>query len=161
MANRTYSSPLVALVSLGLALLAASCDSAVQKQNEAQVQQNQQQIEQMQHEIAALKAQQSYQPPPPPGSCDRGVMTKAARQGGQKYADGDFSRALGYYQDSLAACPGNPRAELNLGRTYEALKDRQQAILHYQRAASSTDPGEQAAITEAKAALNRLSRASE
>jgi tetratricopeptide (TPR) repeat protein len=83
-------------------------------------------------------------------------MAQATRQGGDKFAAGDFPGALGYYQDALAACPGNARAELNLGRAYEALNDKGQAMAHYQSAASSTDPGESAAETEAHNAIDRL-----
>ncbi len=140
-----------------VALMAASCQSAALQANQTQVEQQQQQIEQMQKEIAALKAQQSYQTPqPPPGSCDRDVMARATRQGGEKYASGDFPKALGYYQDALTACPGDARAELNVGRAYEALNDRDQALAYYQRAASSGDPTEKDAETEAHTALDRL-----
>src|SRR5579885_3635007 len=132
------------------ALAAASCQSAA-------LQANQTQIEQQQGEIATLKAQQSYATPmPPPGSCDRDVMAKATRQGGEKYASGDYSKALGYYQDALSACPGDARAELNVGRAYEALNDREHALDYYQRAASSGDPAEKDAETEAHADLVRL-----
>jgi len=83
-------------------------------------------------------------------------MTQATRQGGDKFAAGDFPGALGYYQDALAACPGNPRAELNVGRAYEALNDKGQALAHYQNAASSSDPAESAAETDAHSAMDRL-----
>ena len=140
-----------------LAMFVAACDSAAQKANEAQVTTQQQQIEQMQKEIAELKAQQSYQTPqPPPGSCDREVMAQATRQGGEKYAAGDFIKALGYYQDALTACPGDARAELNVGRAYEAEGNRDQAVTYYQMAASSGDPTEKAAEQDAHIALDRL-----
>ncbi len=139
------------------ALAAASCQSAALQANQTQIEQQQEQIEQMQREIATLKAQQSYATPmPPPGSCDRDVMAKATRQGGEKYASGDYSKALGYYQDALSACPGDARAELNVGRAYEALNDREHALDYYQRAASSGDPAEKDAETEAHADLDRL-----
>jgi len=140
-----------------LVLSAAACESAALKANQEQVQQNQQQLEQQAKEIAELKSQQGYQTPPPaPGSCDRDVMTRATHDGGDNYASGDFSKALGYYQDALTACPGNARAELNVGRAYEALNDRQQALTHYQQAASSGDPGDAAAVQEAHTAVERL-----
>src|SRR5581483_414056 len=88
----------IVLSVLLFALGAAGCQSAALEANQAQIEQQQQQIEQMQKEIASLKAQQSYATPmPPPGSCDHDVMAKATRQGGEKYAAGDFSKALGYY----------------------------------------------------------------
>ena len=83
-------------------------------------------------------------------------MGQATRQGGDRFAAGDFPGALGYYQDALAACPGNARAELNLGRAYEALNDKGQAMAQYQSAASSGDPAESAAETEAHNAIDRL-----
>jgi tetratricopeptide (TPR) repeat protein len=141
----------------GLALALVACQSAALQANQAQVEQQQKQIEQMQQQIEEMKAQNgSRTSPPPSGSCDHEVMAQATRQGGDKFAAGDFSGALGYYQDALAACPGNARAELNLGRAYEALNDKGQAMAHYQSAASSSDPGESAAETEAHNAIERL-----
>jgi len=145
--------PLLVLIVLSF----AGCQSAALQANQEQVQQNQNQIEQMQKEIAELKAQQTYRTPQPlPNSCDRDVLARATRQGGDNYASGDFSKALGYYQDALMACPGNPRAELNVGRAYEALNDRQQALNYYQQAAASGDPTETDAEKEAHTAVDRL-----
>jgi tetratricopeptide (TPR) repeat protein len=152
-------SPSLTLItsSVGLALTLVACQSAALLANQAQVEQQQKQIEQMQQQIEEMKAQNgSRTSPPPSGSCDHEVMAQATRQGGDKFAAGDFSGALGYYQDALAACPGNARAELNLGRAYEALNDKGQAMAHYQNAASSGDPGESAAETEAHNAIDRL-----
>lgn len=144
-------------VSVALVLAASGCQSAALEANQQQVQQQQQQIEDMQRQIAELKTQQTYRTPQPlPGSCDRDVLARATRQGGDNYASGDFSKALGYYQDALTACPGNPRAELNVGRAYEALNDRQQALSYYQQAASSGDPTETAAENEAHTAVDKL-----
>jgi tetratricopeptide (TPR) repeat protein len=151
--NRRALTPILALIVLS----AVACDSAALKADQEQVQQNQQQIEAQSKEIAELKAQQGYQAAPPmPGGCDREVMARATRQGGDDYASGDFSKALGYYQDALTACPGNARAELNVGRAYEALNDPQQALTHYQQAASSGDPTETAAEQEAHTDVTRL-----
>ena len=145
------------LLCFGLALGAAACQSAALEANQQQVQQQQEQIEEMQKQIAELKSQQTYRTPQPlPGSCDRDVMARATRQGGDNYASGDFSKALGYYQDALTACPGNARAELNVGRAYEALTDRQQALTYYQQAAASGDPTEIDAEKEAHTAVDRL-----
>jgi tetratricopeptide (TPR) repeat protein len=136
----------------------AACQSAALQANQTQVQQQQEQIEQMQKEIAELKSQQTYRTPEPlPSSCDRDVLARATRQAGDNYTSGDFSKALGYYQDALTACPRNPRAELNVGRAYEALNNREQALVHYQQAASSGDPTERAAEAEAHLAVDRLS----
>jgi tetratricopeptide (TPR) repeat protein len=139
-----------------VALTLAACQSAALQANQAQVEQQQKQIEQMQEQIEEIKAQNGAHTSAPSGSCDQDVMAQATRQGGDKFAAGDFPGALGYYQDALAACPGNPRAELNLGRAYEALNDKGQAMAHYQSAASSTDPAESAAETEAHNAMGRL-----
>ncbi|MDE3158056.1 MAG: hypothetical protein KGM92_04735 [Acidobacteriota bacterium] len=140
-----------------MALALAACQSAALQANQAQVEQQQKQIEQMQQQIEEIKAQgASRTPSSPSGSCDHDVMAQATRQGGDKFAAGDFHGALGYYQDALAACPGNARAELNVGRAYEALNDKGQAMAHYQSAASSSDPGESGAETEAHNAIDRL-----
>jgi len=134
-----------------------ACQSAALQANQAQVEQQQKQIEQMQQQIEEMKAQNgSRTSAPPSGSCDHDVMAQATRQGGDKFAAGDFPGALGYYQDALAACPGNARAELNVGRAYEALNDKGQAMAHYQSAASSSDREESAAETEAHNAIDRL-----
>jgi tetratricopeptide (TPR) repeat protein len=156
MTRRTPSLALITSLA-GVALTLVACQSAALQANQAQVEQQQKQIEQMQEQIEEIKAQNgSRTSPPPSGSCDHGVMAQATRQGGDKFAVGDFPGALGYYQDALAACPGNPRAELNIGRAYEALNDKGRAMAHYQSAASSSDPRESAAETEAHNAMDRL-----
>jgi tetratricopeptide (TPR) repeat protein len=147
----------LAAILCSIVLISASCQSAALQADQNTVQQNQEEIERMQRQIEDLKAQQTYRTPqPPPGSCDRDVLARATRQGGENYSSGDFDKALGYYQDALTACPGNPRAELNLGRAYEALHDRGQALNYYQQAASSGDPTEKAAEAEAHTAVDRL-----
>jgi tetratricopeptide (TPR) repeat protein len=139
------------------ALTLVACQSAAVQANQAQVEQQQKQIEQMQQQIEEMKVQNSSRTSAPPsGACDHDVMAQATRQGGDKFAAGDFPGALGYYQDALAACPCNARAELNVGRAYEALNDKGQAMTHYQSAASSSDPVESAAETEAHNAIDRL-----
>lgn len=156
MTCRSPSLPLIPLF-VWVTLTLVACQSAALQANQAQVEQQQKQIEQMQEQIEEIKAQNaSHTSPPASGSCDHNVMAQATRQGGDKFAAGDFSGALGYYQDALAACPGNARAELNVGRAYEALNDKGQAMAHYQSAASSGDPGESAAETEAHNAIARL-----
>ena len=145
-----------------VALTLVACQSAALQANQAQVEQQQKQIEQMQEQIEEIKAQNgSHTSSAASGSCDHDVMSQATRQGGDKFAAGDFPGALGYYHDALAACPGNARAELNLGRAYEALNDTGQALAHYQSAASSTDPGESAAETEAHHAIGHLGGSSQ
>jgi len=83
-------------------------------------------------------------------------MAEATRHGGDKLASGDFTHAIGYYQDALTACPNNPRAELNLAHAYEAAGNRSAAIDHFRDAAHSTDPSESSAEEEARNALVRL-----
>jgi tetratricopeptide (TPR) repeat protein len=156
MTCRSLSLPLITLF-VWVTLTLVACQSAALQANQAQVEQQQRQIEQMQEQIEEIKAQNaSHTSPPASGSCDHDVMAQATRQGGDKFAAGDFSGALGYYHDALTACPGNARAELNVGRAYEALNDKGQAMAHYQSAASSSDPGESAAETEAHKAIDRL-----
>jgi len=155
----TNSFRTIALVPL-LAIVACStggCLQAELDENKNLIDQQQAQIRQMEQEIAALKTQQNNTvAPPPPGGCDAGVMAQATRHGGEKLAANDFSKALGYYQDALAACPGNPKAELNVARAYEAVGDRADAIEHYQRAAASGDASEHGAEEQARTALARL-----
>jgi tetratricopeptide (TPR) repeat protein len=148
--------PLV-LLAATLAISAAACEGATLKANEQQVQQQQAQIEQMQEQIAALKSGHSYSTAPPaPGACDKSLMAEASRRGGDKMASGDFTRAVGYYNDALTACPGNAQAEVNLAHAYEALHDSDKAVANYRLAAQSTDPADAAAVQQARQALQRL-----
>ena len=157
---------LAAAFALGLVLTLGACESATLKANEQQVQQQQAQIEQNQMEIQKMLAQQqsyggasSGSMPAPiasAGGCDKAVMATATRHGGDKLASGDFTHAIGYYQDALTACPNNARAELNLAHAYEAAGNRTAAIDHFRDAAHSTDPAESSAEEEARNALVRL-----
>ena len=90
------------------------------------------------------------------GRMRQGVETAASKRGGDKFAAGEFAKALGYYQDALAACPNDERAEVNVARTYEALGNKVGAIKHYRKAADSNSPTVSDAQEEAKAALERL-----
>ena len=80
----------------------------------------------------------------------------ASQRGGQKFSAGDFNAALGYYQDALAACPNDDRAEVNVARSYEALGNKVSAIKYYRKAAETGGPTETDAEDEAKASLLRL-----
>jgi tetratricopeptide (TPR) repeat protein len=135
----------------------AGCSDATLKAQQQQVLQQQQQIEQQQQELEALKnqTQSSYTPgvASPGGGCDRATEQTATQHGGEKFAVGDYQKALGYYKDALMACSSDPRAEMNVARTDEALGDRQSAIEHFRAVASSGDPG---ASDEARNALVRL-----
>lgn len=138
----------------------AGCLGEALEQNRRYVEQLQAQIDKQAREIQELRAQLAAAPPPPaappPGACDVAVMQLATTRGGESFAQADFQRALGYYQDALTACPGNARAELNVARTYEALGDRSLAIVHYRRAAQATDANDAAAAAEARDELKRL-----
>lgn len=125
------------------------------------VQQQQEQLEHQQQELEAIKATQSqgYTPgvaTPPRGGCDKDVAKVATQRGGDRFAAGDFNKALGYYQDALLACPNDDRAEVNVARTYEALGNKASAINYYRRAADTNSATVSDAQEEAKAALLRL-----
>ena len=107
----------------------------------ASLRQQQAELERLDNEVAALSAAQVQSTPVPAGSCDADVSRIATRRGGERFAASDFSHALSYYQDALAACPGSARAELNLARTYEAMGQRADAIAHYQAAAKGGGEG--------------------
>jgi tetratricopeptide (TPR) repeat protein len=156
LAHRFLAVTLASLLVCG----AGGCEGAAIEANRQQVQAQQARIEQMQSEIAALKAQQSTSASytaPPPGACDRAVMKVATKRGGDRFAAGDLSKALGYYHDALTACPGDATAELNLAHTYESMGNRDQALKYYRLSAAGTDPAEHAAAEQARAALRRLS----
>ncbi len=100
-----------------LALIGAGCMGDQIDATKQLVQQQQEQLEHQQQEIEALKANLSYTPgvaESSPGGCDKGVETFASQRGGDRFSAGDFSKALGYYQDALSACPTDARAEVNV-----------------------------------------------
>jgi len=129
------------------------------------VQQQQEQLEHQQQELEALQANQNtgYSPgvatSSPRGGCDKEVETVASKRGGDKFAAGEFNKALGYYQDALMACPTDERAEVNVARSYEALGNKVAAINLYRKVADSNSPTVNDAQDEAKAALLRLQAA--
>lgn len=125
------------------------------------MQQQQEQIEKQQQEIEAIRANQNQNYTPgvassSSGACDKQVEQTATERGGNKFAESDFAKALGYYQDALTACPNDDRAEVNVARTYEALGNNAQAVKYYRRAAESSGPTVSDASEEAKNALVRL-----
>jgi tetratricopeptide (TPR) repeat protein len=130
------------------------------------VQQQQEQLEHQQQELEAMQANQNqgYTPGAATssrGGCDKQVETVASQRGGEKFASGDFNKALGYYQDALLACPNDDRAEVNVARTYEALGNKVAAINIYRKVAD-TDANSATvsdAQEEANAALLRLQAA--
>ncbi len=152
---------LFALVLGVFALIGAGCMGDQIDATKLLVQQQQEQLEHQQQEIEALKANQnlSYTPgaaASSPGGCDKGVETAASQRGGDRFAAGDFSKALGYYQDALSACRTDPRAEVNVARTYEALGNKVAAVNHYRKAADNNSAVVSDASEEARLALERM-----
>jgi len=146
-----------------LVVVAAGCGSDQAAANNQLIQQQQAQLERQQQELEALQANQNqntgYTPgvaTSAPGGCDKGVESVASQRGGERFAAGDFGKALGYYQDALTACPNDDRAQVNVARTYEAIGNNAAAINHYRIAADSNGPTDTDASEEAKAALLRL-----
>ena len=148
-------------IALGITVFAASgCSSDAIEANQQLVQQQQGQIEEQQREISqlqsAVNASQAPSVSVAQGGCDKTVEQTASQRGGERFASGDFAKALGYYQDALIACPTDDRAEINVARTYEAMGNKQQAINHYRVAANRNSTTVSEAQDEAKAALLRL-----
>ena len=86
-------------------------------------------------------------------------MHEASRKGGDRFAANDFGHALGYYQDAVAACGKNGRAQLNLARTYEAMGERADALAHYKLAADASGADADAVTaSQARDALARLQK---
>jgi len=145
----------VGLLSLAIVL---GCQNAAIENNRRQVEQNQALIQQSQRQIAALQAQQQSIPPPAPSKnskCDKDVEATATHRGGDALASGDMTKALGYYQDALTACPSSSKADVNLAHLYETLDNRESAIRYYRAAASTTD-SDGSHAKDAQAALARL-----
>ena len=152
---------LFALALGAFALIGAGCMGDQIEATKQSVQQQQAQLERQQQEIEALTANQnrSYTPSgaaSSPGGCDKGVETAASQRGGDRFAASDFSKALGYYQDALSACPTDAMAEVNVARTDEALGNRVAAINHYRKAADNNSPTVSDATEGARAALERM-----
>jgi tetratricopeptide (TPR) repeat protein len=154
----------LAALALGtFALIAAGCMGDQMDATNKLVQQQQEQLEHQQQELEALQANQNQGYTPGAvtstssrGGCDKQVETVASQRGGEKFASGDFNRALAYYQDALLACPNDDRAEVNVARSYEALGNKVAAINLYRKAADTNSPTVSDAQEEAKAALLRL-----
>jgi tetratricopeptide (TPR) repeat protein len=152
-----------AKMAIGLTIVmafgAAGCLSDAIKEDQRQLDQQKAELEQLKQQVADLKnAQQPSYPTtaPPPGSCDKAVMQVATRHGGEQFAASEFTKALGYYQDAVTACPTSAQGQLNVARAYEALGDREQAMNYYKSALQSA-PSEDAAVAEqARQALARL-----
>jgi tetratricopeptide (TPR) repeat protein len=144
-----------------LALAGVGCESDQIAANNKLIQQQQEQLEHQQQELEGLKASQNQTYTPgvassPRGGCDKEVESAASQRGGDKFAAGDFSRALDYYQDALLACPNDARAEVNVARTYEAQGNKVAAIKFYRKAADNGSATVSDAELEAQSALQRL-----
>jgi tetratricopeptide (TPR) repeat protein len=154
--DRLMLAVVLAIGALGL----SRCASDELASTNRLVQQQQGEIEQMSQEIETLKANQrpSYNPGVATniGGCDKAVESAATQRGGEKFAAGEFGRALAYYQDAVAACPTDGKGELNVARAYEAMGDKINAIKQYRKAADETGPVVTDAQDQARAALVRL-----
>jgi tetratricopeptide (TPR) repeat protein len=155
---------IVAFALAVLALVGSGCMGDQIDATNKLVQQQQEQLEHQQQELEQLQATQNsgYSPgvaTSPRGGCDKDVETVASKRGGDKFAAGEFNKALGYYQDALMACPTDERAQVNVARSYEALGNKSAAINLYRKVADSNSATVSDAQDEAKAALLRLQAA--
>jgi tetratricopeptide (TPR) repeat protein len=146
---------------IAMAFCAAGCLSEEIKQNQQQLDQQKAELDQLEQQVAQLKAAQQTSYPTtgtPPGSCDKAVMQVATRHGGERFAASEFTKALGYYQDAVTACPTSARAQLNVARAYEALGDRDQAKDYYRRAIQSAPSDHDATPGVSEQAQQALAR---
>ena len=155
----------MAFVLVVFAFVGSGCSDQNDATNKL-VQQQQEQLEHQQQELEQLQANQNQNYTPgvagsPRGGCDKDVETTATHRGGDKFAAGEFNKALGYYQDALLACPNDEKAEVNVARSYEALGNKVAAINLYRKVADtdSNSATVSDAQEEAKAALLRLQAA--
>jgi tetratricopeptide (TPR) repeat protein len=131
--------------------------------NKQQLADQQTQLDQLKQEVSALQKQHaSYTiTAPQPGACDAAVRSAATRKGGERMAAGDTTKALGYYQDAVTACPTSAEAQLNLANAYESIGDRAEAQQHYRLAAGASGPGADAgSVQKARDALSRMGASS-
>jgi tetratricopeptide (TPR) repeat protein len=155
----SYRSAAASIAFLVFAAAASSgCGFEELRENQAALDRQRLEIDKQQHELETIRQQQTYNAAPTPvGSCDPDVMRIATKRGGDSFAAGDYQRAVGYYSDADKACPGNPEAELNLARAYEALGQRDQARKYYQKASESPGSDDRYA-RQAQEALSRMTR---
>jgi tetratricopeptide (TPR) repeat protein len=163
--------PIIFIFPIMLMMLAfcAGCGNDAIEANRRQAEANQALIEQTQRELAQLQANQNSAPPPSGtgastsasaaasanGGCDKKVEATATKRAGEAYAASDTTRALGYYQDALTACPTSAKAALNLAHANETMSNRDAAIRYYRQAAASND-ADAHTIKDAKSSLSRL-----
>lgn len=147
----------MSLMLLAAMSIAGCANDAAIRENARQLEQQKQSLEQMKTDLAAIKAaQHSYQSPAPvAGGCDVAVMSEAVKRGAERFAAGDLRASLGYYSDALAACPSSAQAEVDVGRVYERMGDKEQARAHYEQAISKAAAAI-AAETQARNALARM-----
>jgi len=165
--------PLAAIIFpiiLSMLALCSGCANDADDATQRQVEANQALIEQTQRELATIQAGQNSAPPPAPGAsagangsanasaiggCDKNVEATATKRAGDAYAASDMTRALGYYQDALTACPSSAKAALNLAHINETMSNRDAAIRYYRQAAASKD-ADAHTLKDAKSSLLRL-----
>jgi tetratricopeptide (TPR) repeat protein len=141
----------------------AGCQQSAIDANKQQLADQQAQLDQLKQQVVALQNQPATYSTaaPQPGACDAAVLSAATRKGGERMAAGDASKALGYYQDAVTACPASAEAQLNLANAYESIGDRAEAVQHYRLSADATGPGADAnASQKARDALSRIGTAS-
>ena len=151
----------VAFAASVFATVLTGCMQKAIDANQQQLRDQQAQLDQLKQEVVALQTQHaasSYSMAPPrPGACDQAVRSAATRKGGERMAAGDVSKAIGYYQDAVTACPTSAEAQLNLANAYESIGDRVEAVQHYRLAADASGSGADAGANQkARAALSRL-----
>ena len=153
----------VTIAAAAFAAMITGCLKDAIEANQQQLKDQQAQLDQLKQEVSTLQSQRTpYSTAvPQPGACDAAVMAAATHKGGERMAAGDASKALGYYQDAVTACPTSAEAQLNLANTYEAMGDHVEAARHYRIAADTTGPGADAgAIQKAREALGRMGMSS-
>jgi tetratricopeptide (TPR) repeat protein len=148
---------------MAMVLTLAGCLGDQIDANNRQLQEQQAQLDDLKQQVIALQNQHPtyHTAPLQPGACDKDVMAAATHKGGERMAEGDTAKALGFYQDAVTACPTSAEAQLNLANTYESMGSRAEAMQHYRIAASAIGPdADPVAVSKAREALNRLGASS-
>src|SRR5450755_3814558 len=109
------------LVAMAMVLALAGCLQDKIDANNRQLQEQQAQLDDLKQQVANLQNPHAnyHTAPLQPGTCDKDVMATATHKGGERMAEGDTAKALGFYQDAVTACPSSAEAQLNLANTYE------------------------------------------
>ncbi len=142
------------------ALIAAGCSVPPVDETALYDQRQQAQMVQMLRSVQQMEAAAptDYRAQAGNSVCNQQASQEALRQGNESFARADYRSAIPYYENAMMACPRDGETALRLARAFEALKEKDQAIIYYERAAASTNDRNSPVRQAALKALDRLNK---